>query len=147
MLHSSLGARHIPCGAARPGVGAGAPLKPPAPKEHFPDTCRLPLGSLGSHRCPTAEVRLGWWGACSRRRMLSGRAVKDPEGVWLRVNGPPQPLALGCIFAMKAFPRIKHQDPLQGGVFVTCPTPFEPPQCVPRHLRKDFGYPGAGAIS
>lgn len=45
MLHSSLGAGHIPPGAARPGVGAGAPLKPPAPKGHFPDARRLPLGS------------------------------------------------------------------------------------------------------
>lgn len=145
VLHSSLGAGHIPCGAARPGVGAGAPLKPPAPKEHFPDTHRLPLSSLGSHWCPAAEVRLGQWGAHSWRRMRHGRALaNDPEGVWLRINGPPQPLAPGGIFAMNAFPWIKCQEPLQGVVFATCPTPFEPPRCVPRCPRRILAALGLG---
>lgn len=109
-----LGAGHIPPDAARPGVGAGAPLKPSAPKENFPDTHQLPLGSrdLTGTR---AEVRLG-------SGMLRA-VVTDPQGIRLRVTGP----ALGCIFAMKAFPWIKHPDPLQGFVFATCPMPVEPP--------------------
>lgn len=128
VLHSLLGAGRIPPTAARPGVGAGAPLKPPAPKEHFPDVRQLPLSSLGSHQRPAAEVRLGRRDAHSWRRVLRGRAVvKDSAVIWLRVNGPPQPLALGCIFAMKALPWIKHQDPLQGSVFAACPMPFELP--------------------
>lgn len=69
--------------------------------------------------------------------MLSRRAVvKDPKGIWLRVNGPPQLLALGCLFAVKSFPQIKHQDPLQGAVSATSPMPFEPLQYVPKWLRR-----------
>lgn len=54
MLHSSLGAGHIPAGSARPGVGAGGTLKPLPPKEPFPDSRRHPplRGTL-------AQVRLG----------------------------------------------------------------------------------------
>lgn len=113
VLHSSLGAGRIPAGAARPGVGAGGPLKPLPPKERTPDTRRLPHGSVGPHLRPTAEVRLGWLcgmlGLCCESAGDAG-----PAWIWLGVDGPAQLLALGCVSAVKAFPWGKHQDPLQG---------------------------------